>query len=526
MGLSPKEILQRLGPDALARTLDDIVDQPQLVRLANACGVKYPGQRTQTQTRERLLADLVGRVEKDDNAGKAVVRALGKATADAGREWAGLDDAERARRLGDEGFLAAAGQVGVHLFLLASTNAGFEESAAQTARTRLLALGANGSGPRPARKAAREETRLRRQLEQRQKKIRHLEGQLARSHEAHKAAKSDLIQRKGELAESRMLAERLRGELTQARAAAQLAAAARPAAPDANRTIADLSKVVRRLAAEQKKLTHLLEKDAAGPATADAAALHALAAAVRDSAAHAERQEQTLAGCARDIEALREDVRALGARTAASKPSRKKRPQGQASRVGVFIDVQNVYYAARHLKGKLDFDALLQAAVGDRRLIRATAYVVESMETDQSQFIARLHKRGIEVQRKTLHVRPDGSMKGNWDMELALDILDAAPRLDVVVLVSGDGDFTSLVKRVKGMGPRVEVIAFPRSAAKALIAAADEFRSLDRKFMIYTRGKREKEAAAQADGPATPHRKASAGKAAEEPAAEEQQASG
>ncbi len=100
----------------------------------------------------------------------------------------------------------------------------------------------------------------------------------------------------------------------------------------------------------------------------------------------------------------------------------------------------------------------------DRRLIQATAYVVESKEIDQSGFIAMLQQRAIEVRRKTLKVRADGSMKGDWDMEMALDILDMrAASLDVVVLVSGDGDFTSLVKRVKAMGPRVEVVAFPRN---------------------------------------------------------------
>jgi uncharacterized LabA/DUF88 family protein len=70
-------------------------------------------------------------------------------------------------------------------------------------------------------------------------------------------------------------------------------------------------------------------------------------------------------------------------------------------------------------------------------------------------------------------------------MELALDILDAATSLDVVVLVSGDGDFTSLVKRVKAMGPRVEVIGFPRTTANSLVGAADHYQPLDRKFMIY-----------------------------------------
>ena len=75
-------------------------------------------------------------------------------------------------------------------------------------------------------------------------------------------------------------------------------------------------------------------------------------------------------------------------------------------------------------------------------------------------------------------------MKGDWDMEMALDILDMAPKLDVVVLVSGDGDFTSLVRRVKTMGPKVEVVAFPRNTAKSLLEAADRFHPLDRRSMI------------------------------------------
>ncbi len=97
-----------------------------------------------------------------------------------------------------------------------------------------------------------------------------------------------------------------------------------------------------------------------------------------------------------------------------------------------------------------------------------------------------MHLQAISVRRKTLKVRSDGSMKGDWDMEMALDILDAAPKLNVVVLVSGDGDFTSLVKRVKSMGPRVEVIAFPRNTAKSLVEAADRFQPLGREFMIRT----------------------------------------
>ena len=127
----------------------------------------------------------------------------------------------------------------------------------------------------------------------------------------------------------------------------------------------------------------------------------------------------------------------------------------------------------------------MQTAAGNRRLILAQAYVVESKEIDQSGFIARLEQRAIQVRRKTLQVRADGSMKGDWDME----ILDAAPALDVVVLVSGDGDFTSLVTRVKALGPRVEVMGFPRNTANSLHEAADRFVPLDRKFMIRTERK-------------------------------------
>jgi uncharacterized LabA/DUF88 family protein len=284
-----------------------------------------------------------------------------------------------------------------------------------------------------------------------------------------------------------MLAERLRAELVQATARA--AASDPPAASPADPPWQSLAQAVRRLSTEQRKLIAQVNsrREAAPPrppVEADGlAALHEslrelhkeLAAMRRDRKKQDESQRERL-----------EELRAL-VRSPRPQPQAAEKPgrgRARGDRVGVFVDVQNVYYSARQLEGKLDFDALLQAAVQDRRLIQATAYVVESKEIDQSQFIARLQKRGIDVRRKTLQVRADGSMKGDWDMELALDILEAAPRLDVVVLVSGDGDFTSLVKRVKSMGPRVEVLAFPQNTAKSLLEAADQFQPLDRKFMI------------------------------------------
>jgi uncharacterized LabA/DUF88 family protein len=498
MARPANEIIQRLGADGLSRVLEDLLDQSRLVHLANTCGLKYRGMRTQSQTRARLVKDLVAKARKQNDVGQAVLRALAKESHQAVREWNDLDADEKVRRLCDEEFLRTKHNIGLHLYLLNAIHATeLGDPGTRLAHEHLLRIASNGAEASAAGatrgKPSREESRLRRQVQERERKLRHLEAQLAKTRETQKTVKQDLIQRKGELAESRMLAERLRGELAQA----QRVARAVPA-PDSSlaseKSVAALAKTARQLVAEQKKLVHRLEPvPDRKRASEDAAVLRTLLASAKQlekwAAAESKQRQQEFDAVMKRVEALRTSAQAQPVPT--SKPAKRARPRGSAQRVGVFIDVQNMYYGARRLKGKLDFDALLEAAVQGRRLIKTTAYVVESKETDQSQFIAMLQKRAIEVRRKTLQVRADGSMKGDWDMELALDILDGAPRLDVVVLVSGDGDFTSLVKRVKSMGPRVEVIAFPRATAKSLVQAADSFQPLDRKFMIYSRPKKD-----------------------------------
>ena len=143
-------------------------------------------------------------------------------------------------------------------------------------------------------------------------------------------------------------------------------------------------------------------------------------------------------------------------------------------RVGIFVDVQNIFYAANEFNARLDFEKLLDLSVGKRRLIRAIAYVVQSPNTDQSSFIAMLQQRRYTVRRKDLRQRSDGSAKGDWDMGMALDIMGLVDKLDVVVLVTGDGDFVPLVDLVKTLGPRVEIISFTHNTARDLINSADE----------------------------------------------------
>lgn len=148
----------------------------------------------------------------------------------------------------------------------------------------------------------------------------------------------------------------------------------------------------------------------------------------------------------------------------------------QHQRIGVFVDVQNMFYSAKNqYNAKLNFARLLEVAVAGRQLIRAIAYVVESPDIDQSNFISMLRDNSYEIKSKELRVRLDGSAKGDWDMGIAIDTISMSDRLDTIVLVSGDGDFVDLVECLKARGVRVEVYAFPYSISGELRAAASEF---------------------------------------------------
>jgi uncharacterized protein (TIGR00288 family) len=151
-------------------------------------------------------------------------------------------------------------------------------------------------------------------------------------------------------------------------------------------------------------------------------------------------------------------------------------------RVGVFIDIQNLYHSAKNLYNKrVNFKNLLLEATGDRLLIRAIAYVAKSDEPGEESFFEALEKTGIEVKRKELQVYPDGTKKGDWDVGMAIDAVRISENLDTIVLVSGDGDFVPLVEYLKAKGKQVEVIAFSRTTSTRLKEAADEFIDLDEK---------------------------------------------
>jgi len=145
-------------------------------------------------------------------------------------------------------------------------------------------------------------------------------------------------------------------------------------------------------------------------------------------------------------------------------------------RVGVFIDTQNLYHSARNLyQARVNFGAVLKDAVAGRKLVRAVAYVITTEAGDEKNFFEALSKLGIETKTKDLQIFAGGAKKADWDVGLAVDAIKMSPRLDSVVIVSGDGDFVPLVEYLQTNGVQVEVVSFGKSTSGKLREAVDDF---------------------------------------------------
>ena|SRR3989338_7315375 len=150
----------------------------------------------------------------------------------------------------------------------------------------------------------------------------------------------------------------------------------------------------------------------------------------------------------------------------------------KAQRVAVLIDAQNLYHSARHLyKHKVNFGEILKEALGERSLVRAIAYVISTEAGDEKQFFDALTRVGIETKTKDLQIFIDGSKKADWDVGIAIDAVRLAEKVDVIVIVSGDGDFVPLVTYLKNK-VQVEGMNFLQSTSSKLIESLDAFTDL------------------------------------------------
>ena len=149
-------------------------------------------------------------------------------------------------------------------------------------------------------------------------------------------------------------------------------------------------------------------------------------------------------------------------------------------RVGVLIDVQNMYHSAKNLyQSRVNFREILKTAVAGRKLIRAIAYVISTETGEEKQFFEALVRLGIETRMKPLKTFYGGMKKADWDAGMAMERVRMSNFLDVVVIISGDGDFIPLVEYLKNQGRQVESIAFGKSCSADLKNTVDDFVDLD-----------------------------------------------
>ena len=184
-------------------------------------------------------------------------------------------------------------------------------------------------------------------------------------------------------------------------------------------------------------------------------------------------------GQSRQIEALSANVGTL--QQAVQELSASASSRGFKPRTAIFVDAPNVCYAAANARVNLDYGRMLKYFSRDRHLVHALSYspiiddVREGIRYETQRFVAPFLRTGYKLITKPLKRFSDGSAKGNFDLELALDILTMADRLDVVVLVSGDSDFECVIEHIQQRGVRVEVVAFASNVSTELVNIADSF---------------------------------------------------
>jgi len=154
--------------------------------------------------------------------------------------------------------------------------------------------------------------------------------------------------------------------------------------------------------------------------------------------------------------------------------------------VSLLVDVQNIYYTTRQTYSRnFDYNEFWARATAGRKVANAAAYAIDRGDEKQKQFQNILRAIGFEVKLKPFIQRSDGSAKGDWDVGIALDAIDFAEHSDIIVLLSGDGDFDILVDRIKGKyKSRVEVYGVENLTAASLIKAANRFVPIESDLLL------------------------------------------
>jgi len=155
-------------------------------------------------------------------------------------------------------------------------------------------------------------------------------------------------------------------------------------------------------------------------------------------------------------------------------------------KVSIFVDVQNIYYTTKEKYNRnFDYNKFWSKITSNREFVTAIAYAIDNNDEKQRQFQNILRAIGFEVKLKPFINRSDGSAKGDWDVGIAIDIMEYAPKSDVVVLASGDGDFDLLIKKINNsFNVTSEVYGVPDLTANSLINAASKFFPIEENLLL------------------------------------------
>lgn len=156
------------------------------------------------------------------------------------------------------------------------------------------------------------------------------------------------------------------------------------------------------------------------------------------------------------------------------------------NRIALFVDVQNIYYTTRQAYGRqFNYRKLWQRLHAEGEIVTAIAYATQRSDEKQVRFQEALKHIGFRVKLKPWIQRSDGSSKGDWDVGITIDVLEATKDVDTVVLLSGDGDFDLLVKKItQDDGISAEVYGVPGLTAKSLIDAASVFHRIEEDLLL------------------------------------------
>lgn len=154
--------------------------------------------------------------------------------------------------------------------------------------------------------------------------------------------------------------------------------------------------------------------------------------------------------------------------------------------IAIFADIQNIYYTTRQAYArKFDYTAFWNRVSVQGQIVLANAYAIDRNDRDQLRFQGSLKRIGFDIKLKPYLLRRDGSAKGDWDVGITIDVLESAPKVNTIVLLSGDGDFSLLIEKVKkDFNVESEVYGVPSLTSKSLIEAASIFHPINENLLL------------------------------------------